>query len=311
MPTALIIMFVPFVACLTLIGIHGYFGIHVLKREIIFIDIAMAQIAALGGTISMILPVDVSTAWGIVSYTAHGGGVITYLFSLVLVFFAAVVFTLLKSEKLYVSIEALIGLTFAAATTGAVILIDKGAGGDVHVKEMLVGSILWVKWSEILKSFIAYSIIGALHYLFRDKILPISEDYQKAKEKGINVKLWDFFFYFTLGIVVIHSVKIGGILVVFAFLIIPASISVLFSQNWSTRIIIGWVVGTLVTTLGLYFSWTMDVPSGPSVILFLGVALILALVIRKLNLFGVAEGKGAIPETAGDISKGITGSRDE
>ena len=306
MPTALIIMFVPFVACLTLIGIHGYFGIHVLKREIIFIDIA-----ALGGTISMILPVDVSTAWGIVSYTAHGGGVIAYLFSLVLVFFAAVVFTLLKSEKLYVSIEALIGLTFAAATTGAVILIDKGAGGDVHVKEMLVGSILWVKWSEILKSFIAYSIIGALHYLFRDKILPISDDYQKAKEKGINVKLWDFFFYFTLGIVVIHSVKIGGILVVFAFLIIPASISVLFSQNWSTRIIIGWVVGTLVTTLGLYFSWTMDVPSGPSVILFLGVALILALVIRKLNLFGVAEGKGAIPETAGDISKGITGSRDE
>ncbi|MFC1563083.1 metal ABC transporter permease [candidate division KSB1 bacterium] len=311
MTTALLIMFAPFVACLTLVGIHGYFGIHVLKREIIFIDIAMAQIAALGGTISMILPVEVSTAWGTVSYATHGGGIIAYLFSLVLVFFAAAVFTLLKSEKLYVSIEALIGITFAAVTTGAVILIDKGAGGDTHVKEMLVGSILWVKWSDILKSFIVYSVIGALHYQFRDKILPISENYQKAKEKGINVKLWDFFFYFTLGIVVIHSVKIGGILVVFAFLIIPASISVLFSQNWSTRIAIGWIVGTLVTTLGLYFSWTMDVPSGPSVILFLGVALLVALIIRKLNLFGVADGKGAIPETAGDISKRVTGSSDE
>jgi len=302
MPTALLIMFAPFIACLTLVGIHGYFGIHVLKREIIFIDIAMAQIAALGGTISMILPVEVSNAWGIESYTtAHGGGAIAYLFSLVLVLFAAAVFTLLKSEKLYVSIEALIGITFAAATTGAVILIDKGAGGDVHVKEMLVGSILWVKWSDILKSFIVYSVIGALHYLFRDKILPISEDYQKARQKGINVKLWDFFFYFTLGIVVIHSVKIGGILVVFAFLIIPASISVLFSQKWSTRITIGWVVGTLVTMLGLYYSWTMDVPSGPSVILFLGVALLVALIIKKLNLLGIAKGKGAITKTVDDI----------
>ena len=288
MPTALIIMFAPFVACLTIMGIHVYFGIHVLKREIIFIDIAMAQIAALGGTISMILPAEVSTTWGIVSYTAHEGGTIAYILSLVLVFVAAIVFTLLKSEKIYVSIEALIGITFAIATTGAVILIDIGAGGEMHVKEMLVGSILWVKWSEILKSFIVYSVIGALHYKFRDKVLPISEDYQKAKEKGINVKLWDFFFYLTLGIVVTHAVKIGGILVVFAFLIIPASISVLFSKNWSAQIIIGWVVGTLVTTLGLYFSWTMDVPSGPSVILFLGVALLLALITRKLNLFGVS-----------------------
>jgi len=227
----------------------------------------------------------------IVSYTAHGGGAIAYLLSLVLVFFAAAVFTLLKSEKLYVSIEALIGITFAAATTGAVILIDKGAGGDVHVHDMLVGSILWVKWDQILKSFIVYSIIGALHYKFRDKILPISEDYQKAKEKGINVKLWDFFFYFTLGIVVIHSVKIGGILVVFAFLIIPASISVLFSQNWSTRITIGWIVGTIVSTLGMYFSWKLDVPSGPSVILFLGVFLLFAVIIKALNIIGASNNK--------------------
>ena len=302
MPAVIIIMFAPFIACLILVGIHGYFGIHVLKREIIFIDIAMAQIAALGGTVSMILPVDVSTTWGIVSYTAHGGGIISYLLSLVLVFFAAGIFTLLKSEKLYVSIEALIGITFAVATTGAVILIDKGAGGDVHVKEMLAGSILWVKWGAILKSFIVYSIIGILHYLFRDKILPISEDYQKAKEKGINVRLWDFFFYFTLGIVVIHSVKIGGILVVFAFLIIPASISVLFSQTWSARITIGWAVGTIVTMLGLYFSWTMDVPSGPSVILFLGVALIIALILKKLNLFSTGKIKSTVPEIERNIN---------
>jgi len=153
---------------------------------------------------------------------------LAYVLSLALVLLAATVFTLLRSEKLFVSIEALIGIAFAMATTGAVILIDKGAGGDVHLKEMLVGSILWVKWSAILKSLAVYLVIGALHYRFRDKVLLVTEDYEKAKAGGLRVKLWDFFFYLTLGIVVTHAVKIGGILVVFAFLIIPASISMLF-----------------------------------------------------------------------------------
>ena len=284
MQTALQIMFAPFVACLTLVGIHGYFGIHVLKREIIFIDIAMAQIAALGGTLHLLFQPEVTTEHGIVAYTQEA--YIAYLFSLGFVIIAAVLFTFLKSEKLYISLEALIGITFAVATTGAVILIDKAAGGDVHVKEMLVGSILWVKWSQILKSFIVYSLIGVFHYWFRDKFLPISEDYQKAREKGINVRLWDFLFYLTLGIVVMHSVRIGGILVVFAFLIIPASISVLFTKKWSTRITIAWIGGTIVTMFGLFFSWKMDVPSGPAVILFLGVFLLLALVVKS---FGVVK----------------------
>ena len=301
MSTALLIMLPPFAACLTLVGIHGYFGIHVLKREIIFIDIAMAQIAALGGTIFSLLPAAVTTDHGIAHYEAQGAGTLAYFISLGLVFLAALIFTLLKSEKLFVSIEAMIGITFAVATTIAVILIDKAAGSDVHVHDMLVGSILWVKWTEILKSLITYSIIGVVHYIFRHKILPISEDYQKAKKSGINVKFWDFFFYFTLGIVVIHSVKIGGILVVFAFLIIPASISILFSDKWSTRIATGWITGTVVTMFGIFFSWVMDVPCGPAVILFLGVALGLALIIKKFNPFGIGKDVEVIPDTAGNV----------
>jgi zinc/manganese transport system permease protein len=300
MPTALIVMTAPFIACLTLMGIHVYFGIHVLKREIIFIDIAMAQIAALGGTIAMLLPAQVTTRWGVESYEAHGAETMAYVLSLVLVLGAALIFTFLRSERVFVSIEALIGITFAVATTGAVILIDKGAGGDVHVKEMLVGSILWVKWSEILKALVVYLIIGVLHYKFRSKVLLVTENYQKARTEGICVKFWDFFFYFTLGIVVAHAVKIGGILVVFAFLIIPASISVLFSQNWYRRIVIGWVVGTIVTMLGLYLSWTLDISSGPSVILFLGVALFIALILYKFKIFGSSENEVAFREPTGD-----------
>ena len=113
----------------------------------------------------------------------------------------------------------------------------------------------------------------------------------------------DFLFYFTLGIVVIHSVAIGGILVVFSFLIIPASISVLFSKNWSTRIMIAWIGGTIVTMLGLYFSWKIDVPSGPSVILFLGVFLFLSLIVNALNIFGTSEKKSSIRSASEDVAK--------
>jgi len=264
-------MLAPFAACLTLIGIHGYFGVHVLKREIIFIDIAMAQIAALGITVAYLLHINPESS-------------ITYFFSLGFTTVTAVIFAMLRGEKLKIPLEAIIGLSYAIATTAAVILIDKAAGSHEHIKEMLVGSILWVKWSEILKSAIIYSIVGAFHYIYRNKFLLVTENFRLAKEKGINVKLVDFFFYFTLGIVVMHSVRIGGILVVFAFLVIPASISALFSKKWTSRIIIGWVTGTIVSVFGLYLSWKLDVPSGPSVILFLGIFLFIAALLRKLNI---------------------------
>ena len=283
---AIAFMLAPLAACLTLVGIHGYFGIHVLKREIIFIDIAMAQIAALGGVVHIVFPAELTMSWGVAAYETHVTGARTYVISLILVTIAALIFTSLKSEKLRIPLEALIGITFAVATTGAVILIDKGAGSDVHIKEMLVGSILWVKWHHIITSFIVYSLIGVFHYIFKDKFMSISENYKKAKEKGINVRLWDFLFYLSLGIVVMHSVKIGGILVVFAFLIIPASISVLFTEKWSTRILIAWAGGTIVTMCGLFFSWKVDMPSGPSVILFLGLFLLLAVIAKALKIIG-------------------------
>lgn len=263
-------MFAPFVACVTLIGIHGYFGIHVLKREIIFIDIAMAQIAAFGITLAVVFNIDIESNW-------------SYVFSVAFTTAAAAIFALIKNEKLKIPLEAIIGLSYAIATTGAVILIDKSAGSEEHIKEMLVGSILWVTWPDIFKSLFAYSIIGTIHYIFRDKFIAISDNYKNASKSGINVKFWDFVFYGTLGLTVMHSVRIGGILVVFAFLVIPASISMLFSDKWSFRIIIAWLLGTLGSALGLLLSWFYDVPSGPAVIIFLGLFLIIAIISKKLK----------------------------
>jgi len=267
----LIFMLPPFAACLTLIGIHGYFGIHVLKRGIIFIDIAMAQIAALGVTFAYILKIDTESSW-------------TYPISLVFVLIAAYIFSTLKSKNPKICIEAIIGISYAVATTAAVILIDKAAGSDEHVKDMIIGSILWVKWGDILKSIVVYAIIGFIHYYFRDKFIPLSENYETTAQKGINVRLWDFIFYLTLGIVVMHSVRIGGILIVFSFLIIPSSISALFSNKWFPRILTGWIIGTIVSIIGLYLSWKFDVPSGPAVVLFLGLFLVIAIISKSTGL---------------------------
>lgn len=259
---ALIFMLPPFAACLTLIGILGYFGIHVLKRGIIFIDIAMAQIAALGSALALILHINPDNQW-------------TYYISLAFVILTAWFFSSLKNRQPRICMEAIIGMSYAVAATAAVILIDKAAGSHEHLKEMLIGSILWVQWPEIIKSFIVYIFIGGLHYIFRQQFITLSEDYETARRKGMKTQRWDFLFFLTLGIVVMHSVRIAGILIVFAFLIIPASISVLFSQNWLSRIFIGWFIGTIVSILGLILSWQLDVPSGPAVVLFLGVFLLL------------------------------------
>ncbi|MBN2411356.1 metal ABC transporter permease [candidate division KSB1 bacterium] len=268
----LIFMLPPFAACLTLIGLLGYFGIHVLKRGIIFIDIAMAQIATLGITFAYVLKIDPESFW-------------TYPISLVFVLIAAYIFSTLKSKNPRMCIEAIIGISYAVATTAAVILIDKAAGSDEHIKEMLIGSILWVQWADILKSLLVFAAIGFIHYFFRDKFLPLSEDYETAIQKGINVRLWDFIFYLTLGIIVMHAVRIGGILIVFSFLIIPSGISALFSNKWFPRILSGWIIGTIVSIIGLYLSWKFDVPSGPAVVLFLGLFLVIAVIAKSTGVF--------------------------
>ncbi len=275
MLTALEFMLAPFVACLLLIMIMVYFGIHVIQREIIFIDIALAQIAAFGSAVSLVLH-----ELGVVNQVQDGEHdsrtFMAYLFCTI----AAGIFTVLKDKKIKIPLEAIIGITYAAAATGAVIILDKGAGGDVHIHDMLAGAILWVSWPQNLRFLIVVAVVGSFHYIFRQKFLALTKHYQSAENVVSKPKLWDFLFYFSFGIVIVEAVNVGGILTIFAFLIIPASISALFSQNWSSRIMIGLIVGGISTILGLYLSWTMDIPSSPAIILFLGVCLLISLLLK-------------------------------
>ena len=277
MATALEFMMAPFVASLLLIAIMVYFGIHVIEREIIFIDIALAQIAALGSAVTLVME------------TMHSGGqghqhehdsrtLMAYLFCLA----AAGVFTLLKSRRIRIPMEALIGIAYAVATTTTVIILDKGAGGDVHIHDMLAGSILWVSWGQIARLAAVVAVVGGFHYIFREQFKGVTSAYRGEAGSVTNPKLWDFLFYLTFGIVIVEAVSIGGILTIFAFLIIPSSISALFASRWTTRIFVGLMVGGISAVLGLYLSWVMDIPCSPTIILFLGVCLLLSLVVRAL-----------------------------
>ncbi len=277
MITALNFMLAPLVASLLLIIIMSYFGIHVIEREIIFIDIALAQIAALGSAVSMVINIS-AAGMDSISHEQDTRTILSYLFCLI----AAGFFSVLKDRQLRIPLEAIIGITYAFATTSAVIILDKGAGSDVHIHDMLTGAILWVTWPQILRLFIIVAVIGGFHYFFRNKFKEITIAYKGAETNIKNPKLWDFIFYFTFGIIIVEAVNIGGVLTVFAFLIIPASISALFAKRWTTRISIGLLIGGIATLLGLYLSWIMDIPCSPAIILFLGLGLLASLLIKAV-----------------------------
>ena len=277
MTLALEFMMAPLAGSLLLICIMVYFGIHVIEREIIFIDIALAQIAALGSAVSLVL----NTVRDVPHDHAdeHGSNTLmAYLFCML----AAWVFTLFRNKKIKVPLEAFIGIAYAVATTSAVILLDKFAGSDVHIHDMLAGALLWISWPQVLRLLVVVMAVGLFHYFFRYKFKALTSLY-KGKDMDVsNPRLWDFLFYFTFGIVIVEAVNVGGILTVFAFLIIPSSISALFATRWSHRILVGLLVGGIATLLGLYLSWVMDVPCSPTIILFLALCLVVSIIIRAV-----------------------------
>ncbi|MFC2113104.1 metal ABC transporter permease [Bacteroidota bacterium] len=273
----------PLLASFLLLGLTSYFGIHVIKREIIFIDIALAQIAVLGGVIVMFLDHHLPEQ-GIMVGNGNLSHIVSYVFSLLFCLLAAIIFTLLKNSRIKVPIEAFIGIAYAFATTAAVIILDKGTGGEVHLHEMMAGALLWTTWPQVIRLTIVLIIIGGFHAAFHTKFIQLSEYYLGRSNPLKGHIWWDFLFYFTFGIVIIEAVRIAGILTVFAFLILPASISALFSTHWDKRILIGLAAGIIATISGLYLSVMLDLTASPLIILFLGIILLAGIIGRKLLL---------------------------
>jgi zinc/manganese transport system permease protein len=272
---------VPLIASVLLLSVTSYFGIHVLKREIIFIDIALAQIAALGGAVSVYLEHTLHAHEIMIGHFSLSH-ILGYFSSIIFCLGAAVIFTFLKNPKIRIPIEAFIGIAYAFATTAAVIILDKGTGGDVHLHEMLTGALLWTTWPQVLRLASILLVIGGFHVIFRRKFILLTEGYLGKSSASQDHRLWDFLFYFTFGIVIIEAIRIAGVLTVFAFLILPASLSALFSTRWDRRILIGLASGVVATLSGLSLSVALDVTASPLIIIFLGAILLLGIAARNV-----------------------------
>jgi zinc/manganese transport system permease protein len=252
----------PFVASLILTGIHAYLGVHVVERGVIFVDLALAQIAALGATVAIVVGMD-----------PHGRG--SYWISLAFTFLGAAIFALARTRRGHIPQEAFIGIAYSVASAMAILFMSKATGETEHLKDMLVGNILAVSWPEVRKTAILYALIGIFHYVFRKKFLLISMNHNKAEQLGVSVRFWDFLFYASFGFVVTSSVAIAGVLLVFCYLIVPSVGAMLFADRIGPRLAIGWTMGTLVSALGCYLSVLLDTPTGATIVVTFGGVLVL------------------------------------
>src|SRR5438477_11822784 len=262
----------PFAASLILTGIHAYLGVHVVERGVIFVDLSLAQIAALGATIARLLPIT--------GGDPHAPGV--YWISLLFTFLGALVFSTIRSRRARIPQETIIGICYAVASAAAILAMSKATSESEHLKDMLVGNILAVSWSDVGKTAILYGAIGAFHFIFRRKFLAISMNPKKAEADGISIKLWDFLFYASFGFVVTSSVSIAGVLLVFCYLIVPSVAAMLYADSIGRRLAIGWTMGTVVSAVGVYLSLVMDLPTGATIVCTFGVVLALMALVRVM-----------------------------
>lgn len=251
MTDALAFLWPPFLVAFCLVGIHGYFGIQVLTRNVVFVDLALAQVAALGATAAFML-----------GHPAQGWA--AYGYSLGFTLLAAVLLAFTRSWSGRIPQEALIGVVYVGAAAAAILLIDRAPQGAEHLKQILTGNILTTGTDEIVVIAPLYIAIAVTHWLLR----------RRLAQAGAPV--WEFVFYATFGIVVTSSVALAGVLLVFSFLIIPAAIGVLYAATLARQLAIGWIAGTTTSAAGLAASFAFDLPTGATMVCAFGGALALA-----------------------------------
>jgi len=271
-----------FAASLIITGIHAYLGVHVVERGVIFVDLSLAQIAALGSTIALLMPIS-------------GGdphAPVVYWISLAFTFLGAAVFSTIRVKRARIPQEAIIGICYAVASAAAILAMSKATSESEHLKDMLVGNILAVSWPEVRKTALLYGAIGLFHYVFRRQFLTISmshhhdghhhdSDHPTVDHRQLSIRFWDFLFYASFGFVVTSSVSIAGVLLVFCYLIVPSVAAMLYSESIGKRLAIGWSMGTIVSALGVYLSLKLDLPTGATIVCTFALVLIAMALVRQ------------------------------
>jgi zinc/manganese transport system permease protein len=267
------LLFWPFVAGLVLAGIHAYFGMHVLARGVVFVDLSIAQVAALGLTVAILAGHSVQSEAG-------------YWYALAFALAGAALFALARPYEKSLQQEAVIGIVYAVSASLGVLALDRAPQGAEHIKQLLIGSILTVTPQEAGMIALLYGAVAVVHFVFRHALIEVSFNPLLAAANRRRIFLWDAVFYGSFALVVTSSVRTAGVLLVFSYLIIPAALAGLFVTNLGARLLLAWALGAGLTAVGLYASWTWDLPTGPAIVTAFGAAMAVvasAFAIRKLT----------------------------
>ena len=261
----------PLAACLVLPPLLVYLGLHVVKREVIFVDLALAQVATMGTCVALILGFafnDLATFW----------------ISLAVTFLAAGLFSWSRSvEKHEVPQEAIIGITFVVAAAAVILLLSRVAGGKEELEHLLTGDILNVTVSDVAKRAGTFAALGVFYGAFHKRFALISENFRQALASGMYVRLWDFLFYAAFSLVVVSFVRIAGVLLTFAYLIVPAVCAVMLARTWLQRLVVGWTLASIASVAGLWASYRFDLPTGAAIVVACGVLLAIVSVVATMR----------------------------
>ena len=272
-------MFWPIVACVLLPWLLVYLGLHVVQRGIIFVDIAMAQMASLGICVALLFRVDLHS-W------------VTFAIALGFTLAGAAIFSFTGKRSNQVPQEAIIGIAYVVAAAAAVLLLSRAAEGDEEIKQMLVGNILLVSPFDVWLCFGVFVAVGAFHFLQRRKFIMVSFDRPRAYEAGLRVRWWDFLFYALFGLVVTIFVRIAGVLLVFSYLIVPAVCGIILARRIGNRLLIGWIIALIGGIGGLFASFWWDLPSGAAIVCTFGALLVL------ISLLSLVRRQHELPESS-------------
>ena len=266
----------PLAAGLVLTAIHAWFGLHVLARGVVFVDLSLAQVAALGLAVALLAGHDVQSD-------------AAYWYALAFAFGGAVLFALTRTYEAKLQQEAVIGIVYAVSASLGVLALDRAPQGAEHIKQLLIGSILTVTPQEVATIAALYAAIGIVHVVFRRQLIEVSFDPATALKRNRRLFAWDVLFYGSFALVVTSSVRMAGVLLVFTYLVVPAALAGLMAGNLRRRLAFAWAIGGVLTAAGLYASWRWDLPTGPAIVGTFGAMMALVAMLfglRRISLRG-------------------------
>jgi zinc/manganese transport system permease protein len=283
----LLLMKWPLIASLILPWLLVYLGLHIVRRGVIFVDLALAQTAAFGTCVSMLVGYDVHD-WQ------------SFFLSLGFTFVGAVALTFTRGRNQRVPQEALIGIVYVVSAAAGILALSKSAGGHEELQRSMVGELLVVPPIEVMKTFGLYLVLGGVHFVFRKQFLAISASPEQAEASGLNLRWWDFLFYMLFGLVVTSFVHIGGVLLVFSYLVVPAVCATYLVDSMGARFAVGWAIATLASVVSLKITAEVDLPIGAAIVCVLGIALVLVALVAPLvrsrqNKRPASAGKPVLP----------------